>query len=132
MNRLDNYLPTVPEDDAEYPALKHYRSLGMMALLDIDFWQGHSETPIGKYHDGLTDHLKQGSVCVALSRDHKPIGYATWEMPTDKLGTVCITRQAAPFGDHLEVQRHVQARLPEGVRVIARHTRSAREVQAAW
>lgn len=132
MNKLENYLPTVPEPEREFPALNTYRSLGMMALLDIDYWQGQSETPIDEYYSSLLDHINNNSAFIAFSRDKKPIGYATWQKDLDDPDAVCLTRQTAPFGDHLILQRKLQARFPNVKQVKSLHTRSSREVQVAW
>ncbi len=46
---MDNYLPPIEISKNEPERMGAYRQLGMMALLDIDYWQGESEKPIGKY-----------------------------------------------------------------------------------
>jgi len=50
----------------------------------------------------------------------------------DDASIVRLKRQAAPFGNHLELQEKLQARLPENITVLSHHSRSAREEQVAW
>lgn len=128
---IANYLPVMPVKDADYPAVDSYRSLGAMSLLDIDFWQGESEKSIGDYYSGLLEHMRDQTAYVALRKDNKPLGYATW---TSNTGTnrITITRQSAPFGDHLELQRALERRLQATDGVMAQHRRSAQREQIAW
>lgn len=132
MNTIENYLPQAPEPDKDHPSINAYRSLGMMALLDIDYWQGESETPLGEYYTSRLTHMKNGTVLIIFSNDKRPIGYATWVFSEGVRDEVLITRQAAPFGNHLDLQEKVKKRIPHGTKVLSRHFRSAREVQAAW
>lgn len=129
---MNNYLPQVPEAEKDCPAVNAYRTLGAMALLDIDYWQGESEKSIGEYYSARLGHMQTQTAFVAIDGNRKPIGYATWETDHNDASIVRLKRQAAPFGDHLELQEKLQARLPENVTVLSHHSRSAREEQVAW
>jgi hypothetical protein len=129
---MNNYLPEVPEAEKDRPAVNAYRTLGAMALLDIDYWQGESEKSIEEYYLARLGHMQTQTAFVAIDSDRKPIGYATWEPDPNDAKIVRLKRQAAPFGDHLELQEKLQARLPENVTVLSHHSRSAREEQVAW
>jgi hypothetical protein len=129
---MNNYLPQVPEAEKDRPAVNAYRTLGAMALLDIDYWQGESEKSIEEYYTARLGHMQTQTAFVAIDGDRKPIGYATWEIDPNDASIVRLKRQAAPFGDHLELQEKLQSRLPENVTVLSHHSRSAREEQVAW
>ena len=129
---MRNYLPKVPQLDKEKPALNAYRSLGMMVLLDIDYWQGESEKCIEDYYAGLLGHLQKRSSMIAINDVKKPIGYVAWEIDSDKPEVVHLIRQAAPFGDHLEVLKKLRQRLPDEAVVISKHMRSSRKEQSVW
>lgn len=126
-----NYLPSLPEADASQPVVDAYRSLGAMALLDLDCWQGESEKPINEYYNGLLKHLQERTAFLALDGDRKPVGYATWTKPAGA-NTIDITRQAAPFGDHLVLQELLESHIGQSDGVTAQHMRSARPEQVAW
>lgn len=128
---LANYLPPMTAPDISQPTIDAYRSLGVMALLDIDYWQGESEKRIDDYYNGLLEHLRNRTAFIALSDDRKPVAYATWTKPAGA-NAVTITRQAAPFGDHLLLQQALEAHLGHAEGVTARHVRSARQEQVAW
>lgn len=129
-NTAENYLPAMPRHDSAYPALDAYRGLGAIALLDIDYWQGPSETRIEDYYANLLVHLQNQTAFVALRADRKPIGYATWQQKSGGNSSV-LTRQSAPFGDHLQLQKAVESHL--GVNEIgSHHNRSSRQEQRAW
>jgi hypothetical protein len=129
---MNNYLPQVPEAEKDRPAVNAYRTLGAMALLDIDYWQGESEKSIEEYYSARLGHMQTQTAFVAIDSDRKPIGYATWEPDPNDAKIVRLKRQAAPFGGHLELQEKLQARLPDSVTVLSHHSRSAREEQVAW
>jgi len=126
---MENYLPPMPEQDKEKPAIDAYRSLGAMALLDIDYWEGPAQSKIGDYYTELLGHMQDATAFVCLSDDRKPVGYATW---IEKEKDISLTRQSAPFGDHLALLKSLQSRLPVGATVGSHHQRSAREEQVAW
>ena len=132
IKNMQNYLPEAPEFDKEKPAINAYRSLGMMTLLDIDYWQGESQETIENYYTAHLSHMQTQTAFVALGKDRKPIGYATWDMASGDNNVIQLKRQAAPFGDHLELQQILQRRLPENAKVLSHHARSAREEQIAW
>ena len=127
---MNNYLPEVPQKEEQHPAINAYRSLGMMALLDIDYWEGASERSIEQYYRTLLSHMQSQTVMVAIGQDKKPIGYATWTASNDN--QVTLTRQSAPFGDHLELQQQLEKHFPTDSVVLSQHERSAREEQVAW
>ena len=129
---MNNYLPQFPETETDLRAINAYRSLGAMVLLDIDYWQGESEKIIKEYYSECLGHMQAQTSFVAINSERKPIGYAAWEADPCNADMICLKRQAAPFGDHLEVQQKLQARLPETAKVFSYHPRSAREEQVAW
>ena len=130
---MKNYLPPVPKyDEQDAKALSAYRYLGAMTLLDIDYWQGQSELPIGEYYEGIAKHLKDGTVFSKLDNDRKPIGYATWKVDDDDQKVVYLTRQSAPFGDHIQLQKSLKDKLPEGTMAMSINPRSSRKEQVVW
>lgn len=129
---MQNYLPEVPEPEADRPAINAYRSLGMMALLDIDYWQGESERTIEEYYVARLAHLQSQKALVAIEKDRKPVGYAVWDIDQTDTNIIRLKRQAAPFGHHHALQTKLQARFPKDAKVLSHHSRSAREEQVAW
>ena len=126
-----NYLHPLPPPDADTPATNAYRALGAMALLDIDFWKGESERRIEDYYASLLHHLQTRTAFIAFDDVHRPVGYATWRKAAGD-NAVTLTRQAAPFGDHLLLQKALQRHLGQDTDVLAYHERSARQEQTAW
>lgn len=126
-----NHLPPMPDQDTDRPLLDAYRRLGAMALLDIDYWEGTSEERIKDYYARHLFHGQDRTALVVLDDDRKPVGYATWSIAPDS-GSATLVRQAAPFGDHLTLQRALELHLQTAGFVVAHHPRSAREVQPAW
>ncbi len=126
-----NYLPPLPLPDTDQPAIDAYRALGAMALLDIDFSKGESELRIEDYYATLLNHLQNRTAFVALDEVRRPVGYATWRKAAGD-NTVTLTRQAAPFGDHLLLQKALERHLGQESDVHAQHPRSARQEQVAW
>ena len=126
-----NYLPPLPLPDTDQPAIDAYRALGAMALLDIDFWKGESERRIEDYYATLLNHLQNRTAFIALDDVRRPVGYATWRKAAGD-NTVTLTRQAAPFGDHLLLQKALERHLGQNTDVQAQHPRSARQEQVAW
>ncbi len=102
-----------------------------MALIDIDYWEGQSETRIEDYFADLLCHLQDQTTFVAINEQRKPIGYATWSKAAQG-DEHTLTRQAAPFGDHLALQRALERHLGKTSGVAARHNCSARQEQVAW
>ena len=129
--RRANYLPALPMSGADQPALGAYRSLGAMALLEIEYWNGVSEMPLGDVYEGLLQHMQKQTAFIALDRHHRPLGYATWEQAPEA-NRITLTRQAAPFGDHLELQKVLSRHLQLDAGVASRNARSARPEQEAW
>ena len=129
-NAVENYLPPMPVHDKGYPALDAYRGLGAIALLDIDCWQGPSEQRLNDYYGNLLVHLQNSTAYIALRRDRKPIGYATWQKIADS-NTPVLTRQSAPFGDYLQLHKALEGHL--GVdHISSYHEGSSRQEQRAW
>ncbi len=128
---IANYLPPMPAPDPERPSMEAYRSLGAMVLLDIDRLQGRSEERIEAYYGELLKHLQDQTAYVALNSDDRPVGYATWANRSGD-GAVTLTRQSAPFGDHLMVQKSLERHLGWSGRVAAHHAKSAQQAQIAW
>lgn len=126
-----NYLPPVPEanaDDAR--TLSVYRKHGVLLLLDIDYWEGASEQPLGIYYDTCLQHIQNETLLIELDEQRRPLGYITWINDDEDSSVVHVQRQAAPFGDHLPLQKALVRHLPDGARLISHHPRSAREAQA--
>jgi hemolysin-activating ACP:hemolysin acyltransferase len=130
--QMNNYLPEVPEAEKDGTAIKAYRSLGIIALLDVAYWQGESEVNIGQYYAVRLAHKQAETMIIAINKEQKPIGYAIWDEDDSDQGTIKIRRQAAPFGDHLELQDKLRDRLPNYAKVLSYHSRSARKEQTAW
>lgn len=128
---LPNYLPPLPEADAGQPAIDAYRSLGALTHVDIDYLKGEPDKQIGDYYQDLLVHLQDRTAFLGLNDQRQPIGYATWSR-ADCADDIVLTRQAAPFGDHLTLQRAVQRHLDQQSTTSARHYRSARQQQVAW
>ncbi len=126
-----NYLPVLPQETAETSATQAYRSLGAMALLDLDYWEGTSQQRIEAYYATQLGHLQQGTVFIGLDLDHKPIGYATWTQ-SDTDNKIMLTRQAAPFGDHLTLQKLLSKHAAMSDGVVSHHDRSGRQEQVSW
>lgn len=126
-----NYLPPLPAANLGNPADDDYRALGAIALLDIDYWQGESEARITDYYTTALGHLQNRSLFIALNRLRKPVGYATWHKSSPSAPAI-LTRQAAPFGDHLSLQKAVERHLQQPGQIFAQHSRSARKEQIAW
>lgn len=130
---MNNYLPPVPKhDEQDAQVLSAYRYLGVIALLDIDYWQGQSELSIGEYYENGAAHLKDGTLMAKLDDDRKPIGYATWTADSEDAKVVHITRQSAPFGDHIQLQKALQNKLPPGTMAMSINPRSSRKEQIVW
>jgi hypothetical protein len=106
-NRADDIvtdLPPVPCGDAARPALDAYRSLGAMALLDIEDHSAESRKRIADYYAGVAGHLRDGTAFVALNEDRRPFGYASWEGSADGARR---EHRVAPFGDHRRLQHRL-------------------------
>ena len=131
--RLFNYLPPIPKSNTEQPAtLDAYRSLGAMVLLDIDFWEGQSEKSLNDCYHTLLKNMQAQTAFIALGESQKPIGYIAWDKNSDGI-PVRITRQSAPFGDHIELLKSWQIHLSSvPSNITSLHLRSARQEQAAW
>ena len=128
--RLNNDLPPITPTTDEPAAIGAYRTLGIAALLDLENWQGLAEQPIDQYYQRALAHLQNQSLLAATNKQHQPIGYVTWQNQ-DK-HSIQLTHQSAPFGDHLQLQKHLRTHLPGVTNAIATHRTSARKEQLAW
>jgi len=128
-DEIENYLPSFRNNTE--PATAAYQSLGAMALLDIDTFEGPSEREIGDAYADLLKNLQDQTAFIGLRDDGRPIGYATWQSQPDGNG-LTITHQSAPFGDHLQLLRTLQQRFADAGPVSAISHRSARREQLAW
>lgn len=130
---MKNYLPPIPKQpESAKPALVAYQQLGVMALLDIDFFEGASNIELGPYYDECVLNLQRQTAFIKLDDEKKPVGYVFWEPSEDTPSTITLTRQSAPFGDYAQLQASLHERLTEIETVFAKHEGSAREVQVAW
>ena len=128
--RLNNDLPPITPTTDEPAAIGAYRTLGIAALLDLENWQGLAEQPIDQYYQLALTHLQNQTLLAATNKQHQPIGYVTWQNQ-DK-HSIQLTHQAAPFGDHLQLQKNLRSHLPSVTRATAIHSNSARKEQLAW
>lgn len=126
---LENYYPTMPASDTEQPILNAYRALGAMTLMDADYFNGLSETPIDAYCEQILQNMQAGTAFICVGEDKKPVGYATW---SDDENGVTLTHRAAPFGDYLQLMKSLQNRIPNSQHARSNHERSARKEQVAW
>ncbi|MBB5724013.1 hypothetical protein FHS72_003661 [Loktanella ponticola] len=124
-----NYLPQVPDADASSAAMNSYQSLGMMALLDIDYLAGEPEKNIGEYYASRVAHMHEQTAFVAIGSEGKPIGYANWEVDKNDARLIRLKRLSAPFGNDLEVREKLLARLPENAKLV---TCDTQEKQVTW
>ena len=129
---MSNYFPKLPDRKNETTGLAAYRSLGMIVFLDLDYWKGQSETPIGDYYNNLASHIQARTAYVVIGNENKPIGYATWNVEGSDESKIEITRQSAPFGGHLVLQKALRAHLPNVTQALSKHDRSARRDQRVW
>jgi len=128
-DEIQNYFSPFRTDTA--PASAAYQSLGAMALLDIDTYEGPSERKIGDVYADLLKNLQDQTAFIGLREDGRPIGYATWQPEPDGNG-LRITHQSSPFGDHLKLLRTLKQRFAHAEPVSAIAERSARKEQVAW
>lgn len=90
---VHNYLPAVTDNDTDNPTLDAFRSLGIMTLLDLDYWQGQSEESIEDYFAYLLQHMQSKTAYIVLDKKSKPIGYATWHVEVENLNRITLMRQ---------------------------------------
>ncbi len=127
---VPNCLPPLPEAASETHAIDSYRSLGAMALIDIDYWQGYPEKRIDEYYSNLLINLQARTAFLGVNEQGKPVGYATWSRVTEN-NSVKITRHAAPFGDHLTLQRMLERHLNQQGYAVESHDCANRQDDAA-
>lgn len=72
-------LPPMAEPDTTYQSLNAYRTLGAMALLDLDHGEDEAALCIDQYYAPRRDHLRRNTVFLGLDRNRRPIGYASWQ-----------------------------------------------------
>jgi len=126
---VENYYPAMPDSDPEMPALNAYRAVGAMALMDADYFEGLSQTPIDIYFEAIVKNMQAGTAFICVDDSKRPVGYATWD--DDKEGAT-LTHRAAPFGDYLKLMKSLKDRIPNSATVRSIHERSARKEQVAW
>jgi len=83
---------------------------------------------MSEFYDELAQNLQRQESLIVLDAAKRPSAYATWREDGD---LVTISRQSAPFGDHVSLLKQLKGRF-EGRRVISVHNRSSRKEQAAW
>jgi len=115
--KMINHLPEIPKSENDPPAIVAYRSVGIMVLLDIDSRRGECENSICQYYSERLYHLQSKTAFIATNDERKPIGYALWNVDKNDPTLIHLQRQAAPFGNHLELQKKLQALLPAGMQV---------------
>jgi hypothetical protein len=128
-DEIQNYLPPFSVDPASATAA--YQSLGAMALLDIDTFEGPSQREIGDVYADLRKNLQDQTAFIGLRDDGRPIGYATWQLTSENNETT-LTHQSAPFGDHLKLLQTLKLRFTDAESVSVISQRSARKEQLAW
>lgn len=118
-------LPDLPKDSAQ----SAYAYLGAMTMLDMEYLEGPSELPITDYYELLSAHLRDQSTFLLLDGRSKPAAYAAWRTAPD--GVVTLTRQSAPFGDHLSLLKTLKSHFGD-TRIISEHARASRKEQRPW
>lgn len=107
--------------------LKHHRQnhCDVEDILSACRTGAFSSTPFSQYP--LLGHIQNQTAFVALSNTRKPVGYATWHADDQQ---TTITRQVAPFGDHMQLQTALERRLE--LSTVSFQSSSARKGQVAW
>lgn len=126
-----NFLPPMQLANGKDSNVEYYSKLGAIALLDTDFWEGEPCRKIDEYFACVSGHLDDGTVFIATDGTSRPIGYAAWIKPANE-GPPTLRRQAAPFGNHLQLHHQLEDHLGVQDSVEAHHERSARVEQVAW
>ncbi|GGY08139.1 hypothetical protein GCM10007160_39380 [Litchfieldella qijiaojingensis] len=128
---IKNSFPPLSQSNAELSAVDAYRSLGVMALLDISYGQNEFKAYIDDYYLELLKHLENRTAFIALDNERKPVGYATW-IRLDVANNVTLTRQTALLGKRFNLQRALEKHVSmmEGVKVS--YTRNASQEMLVW
>ncbi|WP_170566120.1 hypothetical protein [Ruegeria atlantica] len=106
---IHNSLPSLPDPEDEPLCLKHYRSVGAAALLDLETNSSQAGLGLREYFTDITTHLKDGTVLIWLSRDRAPMGYATWSGTPDREPPLTL-HAVAPFGGHAKLHYLLERR----------------------
>ncbi|MDN3557808.1 hypothetical protein [Halomonas maura] len=128
---IRNSFPPLLQPDAAWPAVDAYRSLGVMALLDIGYGQNEFRANIGDYYLELLKHLENCTAFIALDNERKPVGYATW-MRSDVDNNVTITRQTALLGQRFNMRWALKQYISTSKGVKASYTRNASKEMLIW
>ncbi|MEX0371285.1 MAG: hypothetical protein AB3N09_11685 [Tateyamaria sp.] len=129
--KMPNSLPPLVHADGDPDVVRRARTLGAMALLDMCYWRGRAGQDIETYFKEASADVDRGTVHIAQDRGGKPVGYATWNVPTSTQNVV-LTRQSAPFGDHKHLLDDMRDRFETAGHATAHHPDSARPEQIAW
>ncbi|MGM0824043.1 MAG: hypothetical protein ACQEUY_04905 [Pseudomonadota bacterium] len=126
-----NPLPVLPPSDAEQAAVDAYRSLGVMALLDIESGSKASYQRIESYYLNLLNNLQERTAFIALDNDNKPVGYATW-VESNSDNNVVLTRQTALPNNRINLQHALEQYINMTKGVKASYTRKASREMLVW
>ncbi|WP_434984581.1 hypothetical protein [Vreelandella zhaodongensis] len=128
---IENPLPVFPIPDNEQPVVDAYRSLGAMALLDIESWRNASCQRIESYYLGLLKNLQARTAFIALDSDMKPVGYTTWIESSTENNLLLICQTALP-NQRLNLQRTLEQHIRTTKGVDASYTRNAAKEMLVW
>ncbi|MEC4766473.1 hypothetical protein LPL18_003865 [Halomonas sp. CUBES01] len=126
-----NPLPVLPPSDVEQPAVDAYRSLGVMALLDIESGSKASYQRIESYYLKLLKNLQERTAFIALDNDNKPVGYATW-VESNVDNNMVLTCQTALPSNRINLQRALEKYINKAKDVKASYTRKASKEMLVW
>lgn len=128
---MENPFPVLQPSDAKYPVVGAYQSLGVMALLDIEYSRNASYQCIESYYLNLLDHLQARTAFIALDNDSKPVGYATWFESNTKNNLVLTCQTALP-NHRLNLQCALEQHISMTKGVDANYTRNASKEMLVW
>lgn len=126
-----NPLPVLPPSDADQPTVDAYRSLGIMALLDIESGSKASYQRIESYYLKLLKNLQERTAFIALDNDNKPVGYATW-VESNSDNNVVLTCQTALLNNRINLQHALEHYISMTKDVKAGYTRKAAKEMLVW
>ncbi|MDQ7733354.1 hypothetical protein QT231_11645 [Halomonas sp. SpR1] len=126
-----NPLPVLPPSDAEQPAVDAYRSLGIMALLDVESGSKASYQKIESYYLNCLKNLQERTAFIALDNDNKPVGYATW-VESNSDNNVVLTCQTALPNNRINLQRALEHHVNITKDVKASYMRKASKERLVW
>ena len=128
---IRNPLPVLPPSDADQPAVDAYRSLGVMALLDIESGSKASYQRIESYYLKLLKNLQESTAFIALDNDNKPVGYATW-VESNSDNNMVLTCQTALLNNRINLQCALEHYINMTKDVKASYTRKASKEMLVW